>query len=468
MTPALHKMSLADLGALIRAKQLSPIDVTEQALARIEQANPRLNAFWTVTADLARDQARAAETEITKGEYRGPLHGVPVGLKDLIHTRGVRTTFGSKITRDFVPDADATVVERLREAGAVLLGKTALHEFAYGISNDNPHFGPTRNPWNPERVSGGSSGGSGVAVAAGMCYAALGTDTGGSIRIPASFCGIAGLKPTLGRVSLRNIQPLGYTLDHAGPMARTVVDVGLVYQVIAGFDAEDELSMDRPLGEIGLRKSLAGVRIGVPENFFFEDLQPDVERAVREAVEVMQGLGAETIPVSLPFIPQLVEVARDLLLVEAYAVHAGHFRDRPNDLGEDLKGLFEKGRELTADHYIQTQRLRHRLSRELEQVFDQVNVIVTPATPLTAFLIGTTKVTLGGREYDARAASTRFLREFNASGHPALAVPCGTDSQGLPIGLQIVGRLWNEAAVLNVGYAYEQATDWHTRRSPAS
>ena len=252
----LSEMSLADLGALIRSKQASPVEVTEQALERIEQLNPRLNAFWTVTAGLAREQARAAETEIVKGEYRGPLHGVPVGLKDLIYTRGVRTTAGSKLLKDFVPDADATVVGKLRQAGAVLVGKTALHEFAYGVTTDHPHFGPTRNPWDPARTPGGSSGGSGVAVATGMCFAALGTDTGGSIRIPASFCGIAGLKPTRGRVSVYNVYPLGYTLDHVGPMARNVVDVGLVYQVIAGFDPDDEFSEDHPLGEIRLSKSL--------------------------------------------------------------------------------------------------------------------------------------------------------------------------------------------------------------------
>src|SRR3990167_720989 len=217
MPDHLHDMSLADVGALIRSKAISPVEVTDAALARIEQLNPRLNALWTVTAELAREQARAAETEIAKGEYRGPLHGVPVALKDLFYTRGIRTTAGSKIMADFVPDADATVVEKLRAAGAVLVGKTALHEFAYGMTNDNPHFGPTRNPWNPERISGGSSGGSAVAVATGMVFAALGTDTGGSIRIPASFCGIAGLKQTHGRVSLHDVYPLGYTLDHLGP-----------------------------------------------------------------------------------------------------------------------------------------------------------------------------------------------------------------------------------------------------------
>ena len=332
MTIPLYELSLADAGALIRSKQVSPVEVTEQALARIEQLNPRLNAFWTVRADWAREQARAAETEIAKGEYRGPLHGVPIGLKDLIFTRGVRTTCGSKIMADFVPDCDATVVEKLRQAGAVLIGKTALHEFAYGITNDNPHFGPTRNPWDVARVPGGSSGGSAVAVATGMCYAALGSDTGGSIRIPASFCGVAGLKPTYGRVSLHNVYPLGPTLDHVGPMARTVVDVGLVYQVIAGFDPEDEFSADRPLDEIRLSKSLnpsrarerAGtqgtgnreqgtggrsqnpscdrtgpVRIGIPENYFFDCVQPQVETLVRKSASVLEDLGAVLVPVRI-------------------------------------------------------------------------------------------------------------------------------------------------------------------------
>ena len=466
MSNQLYEMTLADVAALIRTKQVSPVEVTTQALERIERLNPRLNAFWTVTAELARKQARAAETEIAKGEYRGPLHGVPIGLKDLIFTRGIRTTAGSKIMRDFVPNSDATVVEKLRQAGAVLVGKTALHEFAYGMTNDNPHFGPTRNPWNPERISGGSSGGSGVAVATGMVFAALGTDTGGSIRIPASFCGIAGLKPTHGRVSLHDVYPLGYTLDHLGPLARTVVDVGLVYQVIAGFDPKDAFSVDHVLGEVGLKKSLSGVRVGVPSDYFFDCVQPDVERLVRKAVEVMEDLGAVVTSASLPGMMALTEASRITLLAEAYVVHKQHLESHPDDLGRDVKLLIERGKEVSGADYVRMQLTRYRARRQLEQLFHDVDVIVTPATPLTAFPIGETKVTICGKEEDGRTAGTRLLRGFNATGHPALSVCCGFTNQGLPAGLQIVSRLWDEAAVLQAGYAYEQATEWHKRRPP--
>ena len=488
MSSQLHEKSLADVGALIRSKQVSPVEVTAQALERIEQGNPRLNAFWTVTAELAREQARAAETEIAKGEYRGPLHGVPVALKDLFYTRGIRTTAGSKIMADFIPDADATVVERLRQAGAVLVGKTALHEFAYGITNDNPHFGPTRNPWDPARTPGGSSGGSAVALATGMCYAALGTDTGGSIRIPACFCGVAGLKPTRGRVSLRNVYPLGYTLDHVGPMARTVVDVGLVYQIIAGFDPQDDFSEDRPVGEVRLSKSLKrrsqesearsqkknhlssgyeeAFRIGIPENYFFDCLQPEVETLVRKAAGVLEDLGATVVPVRVPDMDELTEANLATLLVEAYVVHKEHLENRPNDLGEEIRRRLAQGREVSAPDYVQAQLVRHRIRRQLEQLFEQVDVIVTPTTPLVAFPSGETRTTICGKEEDARAATTRLTRGFNATGHPALSVCCGFSSDDLPVGLQIVGRLWDEATVLQVGYAYEQATDWHTRKPP--
>ncbi|MBI4463918.1 MAG: Asp-tRNA(Asn)/Glu-tRNA(Gln) amidotransferase GatCAB subunit A, partial [Acidobacteria bacterium] len=309
MSSPLYEMSLADISTLIHAKQVSPVEVTAQALERITQLNPRLNAFLTITDDLAKEQARAAEAEILAGHYRGPLHGVPVAVKDLFYTRGVRTTAGSKILANFVPDFDATVVEKLHQAGAVLVGKTALHEFAYGVTNDNPHFGPTRNPWNPQRTSGGSSGGSGVAVASGMVFAALGSDTGGSIRIPASFCGVTGLKPTFGGVSLHGVFPLGYTLDHVGPLARTVEDAALVYRAIAGFDPQDSFAVDRPVGEISLTTSLAkqgrdepgspapseamgwregAVKVGVPEDYFFDFLEPEIERAVRQALRVLE------------------------------------------------------------------------------------------------------------------------------------------------------------------------------------
>ncbi|MBI4464714.1 MAG: amidase [Acidobacteria bacterium] len=470
-------MNLADVAALIRSQQVSPVEVTAAALECITQLNPRLNAFLTVTAESAQEQARAAENEIQRGQYRGPLHGVPVALKDLIHMRGVRTTAGSKLLSDFVPDLDAAVVEKLRRAGAVLVGKTALHEFAYGITNDNPHFGPTRNPWDPERTPGGSSGGSSVAVATGMAFAALGTDTGGSIRIPSSFCGVVGLKPTFGRVSLRGVYPLGYTLDHVGPLARSVVDAGIVYQTIAGFDSVDPSSVDQPIPEIRLSKALKGdstpgrnregaVTIGVPKDYFFNRLQPDVEQAVRAALPVFAELGARVVPVDFPEAADLTDASRLTLLVEALVVHREHLEHSAESFGPEVRSLLERGREVSATDYVQAQLVRSRTRRQLEQLYQQADVLVIPTTSLTAFPFGVTKVMLGEKEEDARTAATRLLRGFNATGHPALSIPCGFDSNGLPIGLQIIGRLWDEATVLQVGYAYEQATEWHKRRPP--
>jgi aspartyl-tRNA(Asn)/glutamyl-tRNA(Gln) amidotransferase subunit A len=299
-----------------------------------------------------------------------------------------------------------------------------------------------------------------------MCFAALGTDTGGSIRIPSAFCGTAGLKPTRGRVSLHGTYPLGYTLDHVGPMARSVVDVGIVYQVIAGFDAKDEFSEDRPLGEIALRKSLAEVRMGVPENYFFDALEPEVEQNVRAALPVLEHCGAELVPVYVPHMTELMEASRLTLSAEAYVVHRNDLETRVDELGEDVRALLEKGKGISAEDYVKAQLMRQSARRELQQLFQQVDVIVTPASPLPAFPIGETKVTLGGKEADARVAATSLLRGFNGTGHPALSVCCGFTKQGLPVGLQIVGGLWNEASVLHAGYAYEQATPWHLRRPP--
>ena len=475
----MSEQSIVELSTLIQSKQVSPVEVTAEIVERIHEQNPRLNAFLTVTGELAEEQARAAEKEILRGHYRGPLHGVPVAVKDLMYTRGVRTTAGSTILAEFVPEWDATVVERLRQAGAVLLGKTALHEFAYGITNDNPHYGPTRNPWNPERTSGGSSGGSGVAVAAGMSFAALGTDTGGSIRIPASFCGVAGLKPTFGRVSLHGVLPLGYTLDHVGPLARSVEDVALVYQAIAGFDSQDYNSVERSVGEVRLHPSFPKVslpspgregvvRVGVPKDYFFDSLQPDVERLVRQAIGVLEKLGARIIPVEFPGMADLTAASRTALLVEAAAVHKRNLEIHPSEFGEDVKMLLERGREVSAADYVNAQLARRRFGRQFERLFEQVDLLVTPTTPLTAFPIGETKIMLGGeaKEEDTRAAATRLLRAFNASGHPALSVCCGFDGHELPVGLQIIGGLFEEAAVLQCGHAYEQAAGWHKRRPP--
>ncbi len=468
------ELTIADAAALLQGRKVSPVELTTEALDRIAQLNPRLNAFLTVTEKLAKEQARAAETEIMAGNYRGPLHGIPIAVKDLFFTRGIRTTAGSKILANFVPDFDATCVEKLREAGAVLLGKTALHEFAYGMMNNNPHYGFTRNPWDPQRTPGGSSGGSAVAVATGMAFSALGTDTGGSIRIPSSFCGVAGLKPTFGRVSCHGVYPLGYTMDHAGPLARTVQDVVIVYRAIAGYDPKDDFSVDRDFDEIHLTSSLTNqsrdregaVKVGVLEDYFFDRLQPEVERAVRESARVLEHLGAQVSSVSLPGMFELTEAGRISLAAEAYLLHKKDLEEHADDLGQDVRLLIEQGKDVTASDYVSAQLVRHKFRRRLEQLFQEVDVIVTPSTAITAFPFDMTKVAIGGHEEGARTAGTRLTRPFNASGHPALSVCCGFDDQGLPIGLQIVGKLWDEATVLQVGYAYEQATEWHKRRPP--
>jgi len=461
-------MNLADVAALIRQKQVSPLELTEQCLARISSLNPALNAFITVTADTALAAARLAESEVMKGEYRGPLHGVPVAVKDLIYTAGVRTTCGSKILADFVPNFDATIMNKLRAAGAISLGKAAMHEFAYGITNENPHYGPTRNPWNIQHVSGGSSGGSAVSTATGMCFAAVGTDTGGSIRIPGSFCGIAGLKPTFGRVSCYGVYPLGPTLDHIGPMARSVVDVGILYQALAGFDLEDGYSYDQAVGEISLRKSLRGIRVGLPASYFDSNVQPDVLEAFRRVAPVLEELGAQVSTIALPDMARLTEVSRNALIAEGYAIHAEHLAERPQDLGPDVKVNIEKGRDVSARDYVRVQLERNQFRISMEKIFQSIDVLITPATPLTAFPLGTKNVQLGPEEEDARTAATRFTRCFNATGHPALTICCGFDSSRLPIGLQVVGRFGDEAGVLHAGFAYEQATGWHDRRPPLS
>ncbi len=469
---ATNEMTIADAASLLQSKKISPVELATQALDRIAQLNPKLNAFLTVTSDLAMQQARAAEAEIMAGRYRGPLHGVPVAVKDLFYTRGIRTTAGSKILADFVPDYDATAVEKLREAGAVLLGKTALHEFAFGMMNNNPHYGFTRNPWAPDRTPGGSSGGSAVAVATGMSFAALGTDTGGSIRIPASFCGVAGLKPTFGRVSCYGVYPLGYTMDHVGPLARTVQDVALTYRALAGYDPKDVFSVDRAFDDVNLSEPLSqqsrdrkgAVRIGILEDYFFDRLQPEVEQQVRAAARTLEVLGAYVTSVSLKGLDELTEAGRVSLAVEAYHLHKADLERRAADIGADVKALIEQGIPITATEYVSAQLIRYKMRRALDELFQQVDLIITPTTAVTAFPFDMTTVTVGGTQEGSRAAGTRLTRPLNASGHPALSVCCGFDNAGMPVGLQIAGKFWDEATVLQAGYAYEQATEWHKKR----
>ena len=386
---------------------------------------------------------------------RGPLHGIPIAFKDLFATRGVRTTAGSLVYKNWVPDFDATVVERLRAAGAVTLGKLNLHEMAYGITSANPHFGPVRNPWNPEHSPGGSSGGSAAAVATRMVYMAMGTDTGGSIRIPAAFCGTVGLKPTYGRVSRHGVLPLGYSLDHMGPLALTVRDAALTLNAIAGPDPRDATSSRHPVTDFEPDgESIRGLRIGFPDSFFFDRLDPDVDSAVRGAMARAESLGAQVEPVRLPDVEALNTVARMVLLAEASAVAEPNLHRREL-FGSDVLALFDQGRLVAATDYINAQRLRRQMRHEFDKVWAEIDCIVTPTTPNTAPRIGDTTVRLGGQEEDVRLATTRLVRGINALGYPSLSMPCGLSTSGLPIGLQIVGPAFEEALLFRLGAALE-------------
>ncbi len=449
-------MTIREAARALREKRVSPVELIAKAIARVDRLNSSLCAFITITADYAMMRARQAETELSAGRDRGPLHGIPIAVKDLFAMRGVRTTAGSKIFENLVPDYDSAVVERLEVAGAVILGKLNMHELAYGISSANPHYGAVRNPWDLQRSPGGSSGGSGAAVAAQIVYGAMGSDTGGSIRIPAAFCGTVGLKPTYGRVSRYGVLPLGYSLDHMGPLTRSVRDAAIFLNAIAGRDRRDDTSSRRPvidfIPEDGC--SLRGMRIGFPENFYFERIDADVESSVRGAIARAASMGAELKPILVPDIAALNTVGQVTLLAEASAIMEPHLENR-NRFGSDVLSRLDQGRLIPATDYINAQRVRRRLRTEFEKLWKEVDCFLTPTTPNTAPRVGENTVRLGGRDEDARIAATRLVRGINVLGLPALSIPCGLSGAGLPVGLQIVGPPFEEATLLKVGAALE-------------
>jgi aspartyl-tRNA(Asn)/glutamyl-tRNA(Gln) amidotransferase subunit A len=455
-------VTLLEAAAALRKREVSSVELTSTALERIRQLNPKLNAFLTVTEEAALDAARTADAELVRGTDRGPLHGIPVALKDVFETRGVRTTCGSRLFENHVPDRDAAVVERLATAGAVLVGKTGLHELALGITSNNPHFGAIRNPWDPSRVPGGSSGGSGAAVASGMVFMATGSDTGGSIRIPASFCGTVGLKPTYGRVSRYGVMPLDFSLDHMGPLTRSVRDSAVVMNAIAGFDPRDDTSSPRLTTEYdpGEAPSIQGLRVGLPENFYFERLDADVDGAVRAMARTAESLGAAVTPVRVPDMEAINTVARVILHSEASALMEP-FLDRRDAFGADVLALLNQGRLLPATDYVNAQRLRRVMQTEFAKLWHNVDCLFTPTTPIGAPRIGEAMVDVGGRIEDVRLTTTRLVRAINLLGLPALSMPCGTAGNGMPAGLQIIGKPFSEATVLRISAALEAATDFH-------
>ena len=445
-------MTILEAAAALRARKVSSVELTSASLARTGS----LNAFITVMEESARARARQADEELARGLDRGPLHGIPVAVKDVFCTQGVRTTCGSKVFADHVPDHDAAVVEKLAEAGAVLIGKTNMHELAYGISSSNPHFGVVRNPRDVERIPGGSSGGSGAAVASEMVFMAMGSDTGGSIRIPASFCGTVGLKPTFGRVSRYGVMPLDFSLDHMGPLTRSVRDAAVTLEALAGFDPRDETSSREPVpGYLPPEDPwLGGLRIGLPENFYFDGLDPEVAAAVRRMAQTAESLGARVAGVRVPDIAELNTISRIILYAEASALMEPYLEHR-EQFGADVLSLLEQGRFLPATDYVNAQRLRRIKQQEFRAVFKQVDCLLTPTTPTAAPRIGQTTLEIDGREEDVRLASTRLVRGINALGLPALSMPCGLDRQGLPLGMQIIGRPFEEALILRIAAALE-------------
>ena len=467
--PELLDLSLAQVAGLIKRRELSPVEVVEATLARVAEVDPILRAYISVFDDQARQVARAAEMLIMAGHDLGPLHGVPIALKDNVATQGQRTTAGSKILADWVPAHDATVASRLRRAGAVFIGKLNMHEFAWGGTSDNPHYGAVRNPWNTDRFPAGSSGGSGAAVAARACYGAIGTDTGGSIRLPAAINGVVGIRPTYGRVSNHGIIPLAWSMDTAGPMARTVEDCALMFGVLAGHDAADPASARVPAHDYLARLSdgVKGLRIGVVPGYFFHHLQPAVHAAVMAALKLLEAAGAEVVEVDIKNIHGNISAQLTIESAEPSAYHQRWLRERPDDYGADVRTLLEVGEMLLATHYLQAQRYRTLLRNEFLEAFDKVDIFLCPTLPFAATPVGAMTVVIeNGIEEDMLSAIMQYTGVPSLTGLPALAVPCGFDSDGLPVGMQLIGKPFDEATLFRVGAAYQALTDFHHKAPP--
>ena len=460
---AAHWLSATEIAQAYAARTLTPVKLLSDLLGRIETLDSKLNAFIRLDAEAAMQQARIAEQEIAAGRRRGPLHGIPVGIKDIIDVAGLPTTCHSKILLDNVATADAAVVQRLRAAGAIIIGKLSTHEFAIGGPSFDLPFPPARNPWNPEHHPGGSSSGSGVGVAAGLFPLALGTDTGGSVRNPASACGIVGLKPTYGLVSRRGVFPLSYTLDHVGPLTRTVADTALLLQAIAGHDPADPGSTAAPLSNFAalLGHGVRGLRIGFVSHFHEQDLtaHPEVAAALREVVRVLRAEGAQVDTVTLPTLTEFAGINRVILCSEAWSIHAPWLRQRPGDYGQLARRRLLPGAFITAGDYVGAQRRRTQVIAAVEDTLRDYDVLLCASS-----------MDPSSRLDDAQATAHTYPRQartpFNVTGHPAVAMMAGLSRAGLPVSVQFVGRYFDDATVLRVAAAYERAAGWHRQKPP--
>jgi len=463
--------TVEELAGLLAKRKISPVEITEIFLHRIERLNPSLNAYLTVVAEKAMAAACLAEKELARhrrsANANRPLLGIPIAIKDNLWTRGIRTTAGSKILGDFVPRTDSTAARKLARAGAILLGKTNMNEFAYGITGLNAHFGPAHNPWAPDHISGGSSSGSAVAIAAGLCAASAGTDTGGSIRVPSAFCGIVGLKPTFGRVSVYGTVPLAPSFDHVGPLARSVPDAALLLGLLAGRDPLDQTSSPHRVEayRAALHKPLRKFRLGLPREHYWDKLDAEVRRAAESAVRDLEKHGAVVRAISLPHVHESNEAATNLSLAEARHVHevAGYFPGSASEYTEDVRQRIEAGGQVSAIKYLQALDRRTRLRAEFEAAFQEVDVIVAPTVPVPPPPIGAENVRIEGEQVGVRPALVEMNRPANFTGLPAMSVPCGFTGAGLPIGLQLIGRAFDEVMLLRVAHLYERNHDWGAR-----
>ncbi len=459
---ALTTLSLREVAAKIKSGEVSPVEVAQACLDRAAATEPKLNAFSCVMGESAMEEARAAEAEIVSGTYRGELHGIPVGIKELYDVAGVPTTSSSKVRKNWVANSDCASVAQLRAAGAVILGKTHTHEFAYGISTPT-----TRNPWNTDCMPGGSSGGSGSSVAAGSTFMSMGSDTGGSIRIPAAVCGTVGLKPTFGRCSRAGVTSLSWSLDHVGPLTRTVADAAICLTALAGYDPRDPGSVDIPADDytLTLNQDVKGLRIGVPSNYFFDNIDPEVEAAVRAAIDLFAAEGAVISEVEIPYAEQIMSVEFALCLAEASEYHRVMLRDNPGLYTEDVRTFLEAGEMMPATRYVQALRVRQLMQRAWAKVYDGIDLIVAPAVPSPATRVGQETVDWGnGVVEPITPIFVRLSAPANVTGLPSIATPCGFSTAGLPLAFQAIARPFGEAAAIRLCDAYQRMTDWGTRR----
>lgn len=457
MTQELAAKSIGELAPLLKDKEISPVELTEAVLQNVDRYDGQVNSYIEIQADQARQAAKTAENEMAKGQYRGSLHGIPMALKDILYFKGETATMGSEIHRHFVPEFDATAVAKLKSAGVIFTGKLNMHEYAWGATTTNPHFGACKNPWDLSKIPGGSSGGSGAAVAADMAIASLGTDTGGSIRIPAASCGIIGLKPTHGRISKFGCFPLAWSLDHIGPMTKTVYDAALLLETLAGYDPKDPTSVKKPSREYStlLSEDLKGEVIGIDEDYFFRNVDKRVDEAVRQALSELEKLGARIEPVKIPSLAQSEYAELVTITSEASAIHHKNLIKHPDKFGDDTRFLLEFGELVTAVDYLQAQQIRRKLNNDFAQVFKRVDVLISPTLPFLPPPIGDSTVDINGQVLSFLDEVIRFTGPGNLTGLPALSIPCGV-RDGLPVGLQIMGPAFEEEKVLNVAYALEK------------